>query len=176
VRAVLLDAQIRIAARRRRYDPCEQRGLLELFGEPGRWATTLRTLPWTRVTLVVGPFAGSTVVDLDVPCTYDLEVAASRYFQALGDGDVPLELLFSGTLFYTGPGGLLQVERIGLDQQADFALPARRWREAMDRHFPGSAWLRMRRDTFDRLARYKARCALATWDDALDALLAQEEP
>jgi hypothetical protein len=175
VRSILLDAQLQIAARRRRYATTEHEGLLELFGESERWGTTLHTLPWTRVTLVVPPFQDRAVVDLDVACSYDLEVSASRYFAALAGGAVPLELLFSGTLFYAGAGGLLQTARIGLDQQADFDMPVALWREAMDRHFPGAAWLRLRRETFERLARYKARRALPTWDEAIDALLEHGE-
>ena len=38
----------------------------------------------------------------------------------------------------------------------------------------GTAWLRLRKDSFDRLAAYKSRHALATWEDAVDALLEGE--
>lgn len=174
VRSILLEAQVQISARRRPYAAEEQERLLELFGEAARWGTTLRTLPWLRATLVVPAFEQSVRVHLDVPCSYDLEVSASRYFAALRDGDVPLELLFSGTLFYAGAGGLLQAARIGLDRQAEFDMPVAVWREAMDRHFPGAAWLRVQRETFDRLALYRARRALPTWDDAIAALLEGE--
>jgi hypothetical protein len=106
-----------------------------------------------------------------VTCTYDLEVAASRYLHALEGGDVPLEFLFSGACFYSGPGGALQVARIALDSEAAYRLPVRVWRETIDRYFPGATFLRLRRDTFDRLAAYKARRAHPTWEDALEALL-----
>jgi hypothetical protein len=56
----------------------------------------------------VPPFTGTTVVDLHVPCSYDMEVLASKYLDALAGGEVPLEFLFSGTVFYTGAGGQLQ--------------------------------------------------------------------
>ena len=39
--------------------------MLELFGTPERLGTTLRTLPWTRTTLVVPPFEGATTVTLN---------------------------------------------------------------------------------------------------------------
>ena len=100
------------------------------------WGTTLRTLLWTRTTLVVPPFTGSTVVELHVPCTYDIEVLASRYLDALADGEVPLEFLFSGTVFYAGAGGQLQAARISWEQDAEYRLPVRVWRETMDHHFP----------------------------------------
>jgi len=171
VRSVLLDTQIQIAARRRGYEGADHDKLFDLFGRREDWGTTLRTLLWTRTTLVVPPFEGSTVVDLNVPCTYDLEVAASRYFDALGDGDVPLEFLFSGTVFFSAPDGRLQTSRISWEQDAEYRLPVRVWKETLERHFPGTAWLRLPKDSFDRLVAYKARHALPTWDDVVDALM-----
>ena len=170
VRSVLLDVQIQIAARRRGYDASAHERLFELFGPVADWGTTLRTLLWTRTTLVVPAFEGSTVVDLDVPCSYDLEVAASRYLDALSDGDVPLEFLFSGSVFYTGSAGELQTTRLSWESEAGYALPVRVWKETMERYFRGTAWVRLSKDSFDRLSAYKSRNALATWDDALEAL------
>src|SRR3954463_223081 len=112
IRSVLLDVQIQIAARRRGYADAARDRLFELFGHEKDWGTTLRTLLWTRTTLVVPAFTGSTVAAVDVPCTYDLEVIASRYFDALSDGTVPLELLFSGSIFYSAEDGALQTARI----------------------------------------------------------------
>ncbi len=125
---------------------------------------------WTRVTLVDPAFERETTVDLDVPCSYDLEVAGSRYLDALSGGDVPLELLFSGSVFYED-GGRLQTVRLSWEKEAEYALPVRVWKETMERYFNGTAWLRLRKDSFDRLSAFKSRHALATWDDALDALL-----
>ena len=172
VRSVLLDVQLQIAARRRGYDERAHDRLFELFGPEKDWGTTLRTFPWTRTTLVVPAFSGSTVVALDVPCSYDLEVAASRYLDALQDGEVPLELLFSGSVFYEDDGRL-QTTRLSWDKEAEYRLPVRVWKETMERYFRGTAWLRLRKDSFDRLSAFKSRNALATWDDALDALLAE---
>ncbi len=170
VRSVLLDAQLRIAARRRAYDDAAHDRLFELFGPVADWGTTLRSLLWTRVTLVVPAFVDETTVDLDVPCSYDLEVVASRYLDALRDGDVPLELLFSGSVFYDD-GGRLQTVRLSWEKEAEYRLPVRVWKETMERYFHGTAWLRLGKDSFDRLSAFKSRNALATWDDALDALL-----
>ncbi len=174
IRSVLLDVQIQIAARQRGYDPAVQDRLLELFGTPERWSTTLRTLPWLRTTLVVPPFTERTTVDLLVPCTYDLEVTASRYFAALKDGVVPLELLFSGSVFFTAATGALQTARIAWDNEVDYRLPVAVWRETMDRHFRGSAWLRLGEESFDRLCTYKARHAFESWEATIDALLDSE--
>jgi Family of unknown function (DUF6084) len=172
VRSVLLDVQLQIAARLRGYDADAHDRLFELFGPVPDWGTTLRTFPWMRATLVVPAFESETVVGLDIPCSYDLEVAASRYLDALSDGEVPLEFLFSGSVFYT-EDGRLQTTRLSWEKEAEYRLPVRVWKETMERYFRGTAWLRLRKESFDRLSAFKSRNALATWDDALDALLAE---
>jgi hypothetical protein len=171
VRSILLDTQIRIAARRRRYDAAATDRLFELFGPREDWGTNLNSLLWTRTTTVVPAFTGATTIDLDVPCTYDLEVAASRYLDALADGEVPLEFFFSGALFYTGADGRLQTARISWEAEAEYRLPVAVWKETMERHFPGSAWLRVDKATFDRLCTYRSTRALPTWADVFDELL-----
>ncbi len=42
----------------------------------------------------------------------------------------------------------------------------------MDHYYPNSAWLRLRRDVLRKLAEYKRQRGRATWDEALDDLLA----
>jgi len=174
VRSVLLDVQVQIAATRRRYDADEQAQLADLFGVPERWGATLRTLPWLRATLVVPPFAGSTTAQLDAPCTYDFEVAAARYLAALRGGNVPLELLLSGTVFHAGLGAGMQVSRIGWDRELACELPVATWRAAIDQHFPQAAWLRLDRAAFDRLAVFRAQRALPSWEAVVEELLARE--
>jgi len=175
VRSILLDTQIQIAARRRPYDEAAHDRLFELFGPTADWGTTLRTLLWTRLTTVVPAFTGATDVELDVPCSYDLEVTASRYFDALSDGLVPLEFLFSGSVFAGGPGAAMEITRLSWQLEAEFGLPVSVWQDTMDRHFRGTAWLRLRKDAFDRLSAYRSRNALASWEEALDALLPAPE-
>jgi len=175
IRSVSLNTQVRIAATQRHYDVAEQERLLEVFGEPHRWGNTLRSLLWTHTTLQVPRFSGSTVVDMPVPCTYDLEVVASKYFYALEDGEVPLEFLFSGTVFYAGEGGRLQIARISWEKEAEYRMPVRLWKEMMERYFPNSAWIRLRKDAFDQLYDYKVRMALPTWEAAVEALLRTSE-
>ena len=171
IRSVSLNTQVRIAATQRHYDAAEQERLLELFGEPHRWGNTLRSLLWTHTTLQIPLFSGSTVVDMPIPCTYDLEVVAAKYFYALEDGEVPLEFLFSGMVFYAGEGGRLQIARISWEKEAEFRLPVRLWKEMMERYFPNTAWIRLHRDAFDQLYDYKVRMGLPTWEAAVEALL-----
>lgn len=175
VRSVALNTQIRLAVTRRHYEVAEQERLLELFGEPHRWGETLRSLLWTHNVLQVPPFSGNTVVDMPVACTYDLEVVAAKYFYALEDGEVPLEFLFSGTVFYAGEDGRLQVALISWEKEAEYRLPVRVWKEMMDHYFPNSAWIRLRKDAFDRLYEYKLRMGLPTWEAALESLLRASE-
>jgi hypothetical protein len=171
VRSVMLEVQVRIAATQRGYSQTEQAQLGDLFGTPDRWGDTLRGLLWTHATIVVTPFQGGTVVDLLVPCTYDFDVVAAKYLAGVRDGEIPLDLLFSGTVFYIGAAGALQINRISWNAEAAHRLPVRVWREAMDHYFPASAWLRCSRATFDRLVAFRARNALTGWDAVLDGLL-----
>jgi hypothetical protein len=176
VRSVMLEVQVRIAATQRGYSDAEQAQLGDLFGAPHQWKDTLGGLLWTHATLVVAPFEDATVVDLLVPCTYDFDVTATKYLAGLKDGEIPVELLFSGTVFYAGAGGALQINRISWNAEASHRLPVSVWRETMDRYFPDSTWLRLDRPTFERLVAFRARRALIGWEAVMDALLtAQEE-
>ena len=167
---IALRAQIQIEPRRRRYDGAEEDRLLEVFGEPARWGDTLRTLLWTNASLVVPAFSGSTEVDLPIACTYDFEVVAAKYFHSLDGGEIPLLFLFSGSVFARSGSGFT-VDQIPWDRESAFRLPVATWREMMDHYFPGSAWLRLRRDSFDALQRFKADEALHSWDAAIEALI-----
>jgi hypothetical protein len=169
--SISLRTQIRIAATQRRYDQTEQEKLRELFGEPHQWKDTLRSLLWINTNTIVTRFSGGRVFEMPVACTYDFDVVGTKYFAALGDGEIPLEFLFSGTVFYAGEGGRLQVARISWEKEAEFRLPVRLWREMMEHYFPNSAWLRLHKDTFDRLYDYRSRNALLTWDRTLESLL-----
>ena len=120
----------------------------------------------------VTAFTGSTEIDLPVECSYDFEVAAAKYLHALGDGEVPLLLLFAGTVFTKGQSGFA-VEPVAWDLEAPFRLPVAVWRAAMDLYFPNSGWLRVSRDTLDALQRFKSARALPTWDQAFEQLLKQ---
>ena len=170
IHTIALRCQVQIEPRRRPYTAAEEARLLELFGEPKRWGDTLKTVLWTQASLMVPGFTGSTEVALPITCTYDFEVTAAKYFQALDEGEIPLLFLFSGTIFAKNGSGVT-VEPVPWEKEASFRLPVKVWREVMDQYFPGSAWIRLRRESFDALHRFKGRRALPTWDDAVEALL-----
>jgi Family of unknown function (DUF6084) len=171
IHTIALRCQIRIEAPRRPYSALERDRLLELFGEPQRWGDTLRPLLWTQASVMIPGFRDATEVSLPIACTYDFEVIAAKYLQALDDGEIPLTFLFSGTVFAKGSGGQLAVQPVGWEQEATFNLPVRVWRDVMERYFPGSAWIRLGRESFDALHRFKGESALPTWDEAVAALL-----
>jgi hypothetical protein len=175
IQTIALRCQIQLEVTQRRYNADEQERLGDLFGEPERWGQTLRTMLWTHASVVVTPFVGSTLVDLAVPCTFDFNVAATKYFAGLEDGEIPLCLLFSGTVFYETADGVLQVAQIPWDREAKFRLPVGVWKQMMDIYYPNSAWLNLRRDVFDRLHQYKRQRGLPTWEQALERLMMNAE-
>jgi hypothetical protein len=171
IQSVALHCQIQIESQRRLYDKAERQGLRDLFGEPDRWSQTLRPLLWTHADLTIPEFRGTVVIDLPVACTFDFNVAAAKYFHAIQHAEVPLVFQFSGTIFFAAEDGSLQIAQIRWDQESRFRLPATVWRQMMDFYYPNSAWLRLGREVFDRLHRYKQENGLATWEQALENLL-----
>ncbi|WP_405140879.1 DUF6084 family protein [Sphaerisporangium sp. NBC_01403] len=170
VHAIALRCQIRIEPQRRRYGPGETELLADLFGHPSRWGDTVKPLQFANISIMVPRFTGATEVDLPVPCSYDLEVAAGKYFASLDEGDVPLLLLFSGTVFAKAGEGFT-VRPVPWHCEARCGLPVPVWREMIDRYFPASGWLRLHRDTLRALQRFKSDRTLATWDEVVEVLL-----
>ena len=175
VHAIALRCQIRVEPHRRRYSAAEAERLHDLFGDPSRWAETVKPIQLATVSVMVPGFTAVTEVDLPVPCTYDLEVSSARYLHGLDDGTIPLILLFSGTVFVATEEGF-SVELVPWSAEATYRMPVAVWRELVDAHFPGRAWLPCGRDTLDALSAFKARHALPTWDATLNALLAAAGP
>jgi hypothetical protein len=175
VRNVMLQCQIRIESSRRAYAADEKSRLSDLFGEPQHWNRTLQGLLWTHASALVPAFERSCLALLPVPCSFDFNVAATKYFHGLAGGDVPLLLLFSGTVFYDDGQGL-QISQIAWDQEVRYHLPVALWQQMMDHYYPDSAYLRLPRDVFGRLARYKRQQGLTGWEQALERLLDAHEP
>ena len=174
VAAVALRCQIRIEPQRRRYSAEEAEGLHDLFGDTDRWAETVKPIQLATLSTMVPSFTGSVEHDLPLPCTYDLEIASTKYFSALEDGVIPLLLLYSGTIFGV-EDGRMSVRQVPWSKESSFPLPVSVWRETVALHFPDSAWLRVNLDTMASLRRFKSRNALPTWDSTVRALLAGVE-
>ncbi|MGA5555378.1 DUF6084 family protein [Streptomyces lavendulocolor] len=169
VHALALRCQIRIEPVRRGYGDAEAARLTDLFGERSRWGSTLNPVQFAQVPVMVPGFTGEVETDLVVPCTYDMDIASTRYFHALEEGEVPLLMLFSGTAF-TGERGF-RVEPVPWDKEAVFRMPVKTWQEMVDQHFPGSGWIRLPRDTMDALLAHRSRHALPSWEATVEALL-----
>jgi hypothetical protein len=171
VHSIMLRCQIMIEAAQRRYSAREQAQLLDLFGVPEQWSQSLRSTLWTNVSMIVPSFTGSAACDLQVPCTFDFNIAAAKYFAGLESGEVPLNLLFSGTVFYQNKHGALQVGQISWEKEARYRLPVSVWKQMMDIYYPNTAWLCLRRDAFERLYQYKIRHGIPTWEQTLERLI-----
>lgn len=175
IHALTLRCQVQIEPARRSYVPREREQLLDLFGEPERWSRTVRPLLWMNTSVAVPGFTDNVLVDLQLPCTFDFNVATTKYFHALDSGEIPLCVMFSGTVFYKGIDDALQVAQVPWDREANFRLPISVWKEMMDMYFPNTAWLCLRRDAFEQLYEYKMRHGLPTWEQAITRALAAEE-
>jgi hypothetical protein len=166
VHSLALRAQVRIEPQRREYGARERERLGELFGEPARWG---RDAALVLVGAPLGRLAGFTArgrFDLAMPVSYDFEVAAAKYLHALEGGAVPLRLLFSGTVFESGPSGI-QIGFVPWNLEATCELPRRGLAQADDEYFPNGGWLRLHRETLDALLRVKADRALSSFDDVI---------
>jgi hypothetical protein len=177
IHAIALRCQVRIEPQRRSYDEADESGLRGLFGERDRWAQTLKPFLWMQCSAMVQGFTSVTEVDLALPCTYDFEVAASRYLHSLGEGTVPLALLFSGTVFTKGSTGF-GVEQVPWDCEAAYRLPVTVWRQMIASYFPHTGWLRLDHDVLTALGDYRARHGLTSWEETVQVLLMsrQEAP
>jgi hypothetical protein len=169
-----LSCQLRLEPQQRRHAPDEEARLTDLFGAPARWPTTMKSLPWVDTSLLVPAFDGHAEVELTVPCSYDLEVSAARYFHSLDGGEVPVRLLFRGTVFARGERGL-EMTPLPWSREATWRLPLSLWRAAVEDVFPDAGWLRLRKQTIDALLSFKGRHALGSWDRVIEALLAEVE-
>jgi hypothetical protein len=171
VYAIALTAQVMIEAARRRYDSDAHEKLVELFGPPERWSVTTRSLVWAQLDAMIPAFTGSTTFRLPITCSYDHEVAAAKYFHALGDGDVPLAFNFNGTVYYRDGDGRLQMALVPWSCSAEFRMPVSVWRDLVEHYYPNTAWLALHSDTLDALAHEKARRGLPTFDATVRELL-----
>jgi hypothetical protein len=171
VRSLTVGVRADIAPARRGYDEREEVRLSDLFGAPALWDGTLGALPWTRGIVLVGPFSERTTAEVPLPGSYDFEVSAAKYLNALGGGEIPIELMFSGTILYADQERGVQAAPIPWDREASYRLPVAVWREAMRSVFGDSPWLRLPRGTFERLCAYRRELGVPDWEQAIDSLL-----
>jgi hypothetical protein len=175
IQSIALTAQVMIDPAKRGYDSDTRERLAELFGPPAAWAPATSGLAWARVTTAVPGFTGSTTFALEVPCTYDLEVAAAKYFYAVTDGEVPLSFHFNGNVFYRPGGGQLMVAPVSWSNTAQFRMPISAWRAMIAEHYPGGGWIRLNETTLAALNRRRAGRGLPSFDACVGELLGLED-
>ena len=168
---IALTIQLMIEPARRSYDEATRARLVELFGAPERWAVTTRSLVWAQLDVLVPAFTGTTTVTIPVACSYDLELAASKYLYSLPDGEAPLALHFNGTIYYPGDDGGLQMVLVPWNKSIDFRMPVSVWRETIEHYYPNTGWVALRSQTLEALQREKLDRGLATLDACMEALL-----
>lgn len=176
IQNISLQCQLRIDTKRRIYKPQEKARLSDLFGTPERWSQTLQSLLWTHAVAMVPAFDKTPVqIELLVPCSFDFNVATTKYFNALEYEKVPLLLLFSGTVFYRDAAGALALELVSWSKEVRYRLPHHVWQQMMDAHYPDQAWLSVNREVFAALDDYRRRNGFTSVDDALWQLLPASE-
>ena len=171
VYTIALRAQIMIQPARRAYDDETRARLVELFGPPERWAGTTTSFIWLETDVLVPAFSGATTFRMPIACTYDLELAAVKYFYSVPDGEVPLQFNFTGTIFYGGPNAAMQIAQVPWDRAADFRMPVDVWKEMVAHYYPHSGWARLHADTLAALTRRRAERGLPSFDATVAELL-----
>ena len=141
---IALRCQVRIEPQRRRYDDAEEPALLDLFGDRDRWSHDAQAVP---VDAVQHHGPGLHRRDRGRPAAARAPTTsrspASKYLHALRDGEIPLVLLFSGTVFTRGATGFASSRCRGTARRATGC----RWRsggDLMDAYFPNTGWMRLR--------------------------------
>ncbi len=173
VLAIALSAQVHIDPARRQYDAETKARLVDLFGAPERWGATTHSLRWARVDTLVQGFTGASSFDLELACTYDLEVAASKYFYSLPGGEAPLSFHFTGMVLYRGEHDRLQVAQVPWSCSARWAMPVDAWKRAVADQYPGGGWVRLSVETLDALTALKAAGGFHSYDALVGDLLGQ---
>jgi hypothetical protein len=171
---IALTAQINVEPARRDHDPATRERLVDLFGEPERWPATTHPFVWAQATTLVPTFAGAGMFTLPVPTTFDLEIAAARYFSSLPDGEVPLAFHFSGSILLRGEDGRVQVVSVPWSCTTTWRMPVATWREMMRRHYPGRSWVALGEDTVDRLTEYRREHGLHSFDACVERMLERD--
>lgn len=174
IHSVALRCQVQLEVTRRSYTPGEKKLLADLFGEPSRWGQTLRPMLWTHVQTTIPSFTASASFELPTPCTFDFNVAATKYFHGLEAGEIPLCFMFSGTVYEVDEDGAMQVSPVPWDREARFRLPVQVWRDMMNEYYPNTAWLCLQRDVFNRIYQYKVQNGIPTWEQTFERLLAED--
>jgi len=171
VYTIALTAQVMIDPARRAYDDHTRARLVDLFGAPERWAATTHSFLWAEVGVLVPAFTGATAFRLPVQCSYDLELAATKYLYSLPGDEAPLTFNFTGTIFYRGEGGKMQIVKVPWECTTRFDMPIATWREMIEHYYENTGWVALGGDTLERLSARKAARGMHSFDATVATLL-----
>jgi hypothetical protein len=171
VTGLALTLRVQIAAERRRYGAPESERLTELFGVPTQWSRSLGPVTWCEPAVNVGAFDEFAEFAVTLPCSYDFDVSGAKYLAALDDGDIPIDVLPSGMMFFPAADGRLQTARVPWTDDIAARVPVAVWREAVDCAFPDTAWIRIGRPALAALQAYRSRHGFTAWEPMFAALL-----
>lgn len=171
VHTLALAVQVQIDPARRTYDDETRARLVDLFGSPERWGATTHSLQWAHVDVLVPGFTGATSFQLQLPCSYDLELAAVKYFYSLPNGAVPLSFHFTGMVLYSGEHDRLQVAQVPWSCSTKWLMPVADWRRAVRSFYPEGGWVRLTTPTLDDLLARKAQRGDHSFDQTVAGLL-----
>jgi hypothetical protein len=174
VHTIALTVQVQIDPARRTYDAETRARLVDLFGAPERWGATTHSFRWAQVDVLVPGFTGATSFTLQLPCSYDLELAAVKYFYSLPDGAIPLSFHFTGMVLYAGEHDRLQVAQVPWSATTKWLMPVSAWRRTIAAHYPGGGWVRLTTPTLDSLLERRAARGDHDFDQTVAALLEQD--
>jgi hypothetical protein len=145
VEAMVLRVQIRIEPRRHNN------------GHPFAWAD---------IPVMVPAFTGETFVDVNVPCTYDFDNTAARFFNDVEAGEIPLRFFFTGSIFRRTEESF-SVSMLSWQSECAYRMPLEVWQDAMRACYGDSVLIRIDRETFERLQRLRTQTGATSWDAVL---------
>ena len=119
----------------------EQEQLKELFGETERWSKSLHPLLWANINVNVPAFTGSTVVDVPVPCTFDFNVAMTKYILRTRRWRDSHHAALQRDRFLRRPHRACRWRRFRGIVRPAIGCRFSVWKEMMDLYYPNTAWL-----------------------------------
>lgn len=171
---IALSVRILVDPTGRSYNEEAREALFDLFGPAEHMAASMQSLVWGQVGVLAPSFTGEETFDVSVPCTYDLEVATSKYFASLPDGVAPLDFHFNGTILYSGEDDRLQIVHVPWRCTARYRMPVAVWRQAVDASFAQTGWIRLHDETLARLRRRQAERGAPSFDALVAELLGED--
>ena len=78
---------------------------------------------------------------------------------------------FTGTIFYRGEGGKMQIIKVPWECSTRYAMPLATWREMIEHYYSGTGWVALGDDTLESLSRRKAARGLHSFDATVAQLL-----